>query len=103
MPPRVAEWRGREGCVTLPIGAQPRSASSPIERRPDLDSQPWPMGDKDATCPAAKGKTKFEQETADMARFRGRTRTLLIGQQGRLARERCWDGDASNPAQPHLS
>src|SRR3546814_9648682 len=72
MPPRVAEWSGREGCVTLPIGAQPRSASSPIERRPDLDSQPWPMGDKDATWPAAKGKTKFEQETADMARFGGR-------------------------------
>src|SRR3546814_1884449 len=75
MPPRVAEWSGREGCVTLPIGAQPRSASPPTERRPDIDSQPWPMGDKDATWPAAKGKTKFEQATADMARFGGRTRS----------------------------
>src|SRR3546814_1154969 len=49
MPPRVAEWSGREGCVTLPIGAQPRSASLPTESRPAIDSQPWPMGDKDAT------------------------------------------------------
>src|SRR3546814_1083097 len=37
MPPRVAEWSGREDCVTLPIGAQPRSASPPTERRPDID------------------------------------------------------------------
>src|SRR3546814_18552008 len=99
MPPRVAEWSGREGCVTLPIGAQTRSASSPIKRRPDLDSQPWPMGDKDATWPAAKGKTKLEQATAGMARFGGRTSSLLIVKNGRLALERYWGGHDINTAQ----
>src|SRR3546814_6594167 len=53
---------------------------------------PWPMGDKDATWPAAKGKTKFEQATADMARFGGRTSSLLIVKNGRIALERYWGG-----------
>src|SRR3546814_11858567 len=103
MPPRVAEWSGREGCVTLPIGAQPRSASPPTERRPDIDSQPWPMGDKDATWPAAKGKTKFEQATADMARFGGRTSSLLIVKNGRIALERYLGGHDIHTAQRTFS
>ena len=103
MPPRIAEWSGREGCVTLPIGAQPAEAARPVERRPDLDAQPWPMGDKDARWPVSKGQTKFEQATADMARFGGRTSSLLIVKNGRIAHERYWGGHDIHTAQRTFS
>src|SRR3546814_2619429 len=61
------------------------------------------MGDKDATWPAAKGKTKFEQATADMARFGGRPSSLLIVKNGRIALERYWGGHDLHPAQRTFS
>src|SRR3546814_1016095 len=61
------------------------------------------MGDKDATWPAAKGKTKFEQATADMARFGGRTSSLLIVKNGRIALERYWGGHDIHTAQRTFS
>ena len=103
MPPRIAEWSGREGCVTLPIGAEPRPAGQPPERRPNLDGQPWPMGDKGARWPVSKGQAKFEQATADMARFGGRTSSLLIVKNGRIALERYWGGHDIHTAQRTFS
>ncbi|WP_247594795.1 serine hydrolase [Sphingopyxis sp. PAMC25046] len=103
MPPRIAQWRGREGCVTLPIGAESRPAGQPVERRPDLDAQPWPMGDAGARWPASKGQTKFEQATADMARFGGRTSSILIVKNGRIALERYWGGHDIHTAQRTFS
>ncbi|SBV31711.1 Beta-lactamase [uncultured Sphingopyxis sp.] len=102
MPPRIAVWTGREGCVTLPIGARPAETAGAVERRPDLDAQPWPMGDKGARWPV-KGQTKFEQATADMARFGGRTSSLLIVKNGRIALERYWGGHDMHTAQRTFS
>lgn len=103
MPPRIAEWSGREGCVTLPIGAQPGEAARPVERRPDLDAQPWPMGDKDARWPVPKDKTKFAHATMDMAKFGGRTSALLIVKNGRIAHEHYWGGHDVHTAQRTFS
>ncbi|HWV60517.1 MAG TPA: serine hydrolase [Sphingopyxis sp.] len=103
MPPRIAEWSGREGCVTLPIGAKPGPASQPPERRPDLDARPWPMGDKGARWPVPKGQTKFDLATADMAGFGGRTSSLLIVKNGRIALERYWGGHDIHTAQRTFS
>jgi CubicO group peptidase (beta-lactamase class C family) len=92
MPPRIAEWRGRDGCVTLPIGAQPGAAVSPAANRPDLDARPWPVGDKGARWPASKGPARFDLATKDMASFGGRTSSLLIVKNGRIALEHYWGG-----------
>lgn len=103
MPPRIAQWSGRDGCVTLTIGAEPGPASQPPERRPDFDAQPWPMGDKGARWPVPKGQTKFDLATAEMARFGGRTSSLLIVKNGRIALERYWGGHDLHTAQRTFS
>lgn len=102
MPPRIAEWSGRDGCVTLPIGAQ--SAAIPAaERRADLDARPWPIGDKDARRPVPKGKSPFEETARGIDRFGGRTSSLLIVKNGRIALERYWGGHDIHTAQRTFS
>ena len=102
MPPRIAEWSGRDGCVTLPIGAQ--SAALPAaERRADLDARPWPIGDKDARRPIPKGKSPFEETAMGIDRFGGRTSSLLIVKNGRIAFERYWGGHDIHTAQRTFS
>lgn len=103
MPPRIAEWSGREGCVTLPIGAQADETRASSARRPDLDGHPWPMGDKGASRPVPKGMTEFERTAMDMARFGGRTSALLIVKKGRIALERYWGGHDIHTAQRTFS
>ncbi len=53
MPPRIAVWRPSLGCTQLPIGAGAEAAKS-VPRigvtPPNLDAQPWPMGDRNATA-----------------------------------------------------
>ncbi|WP_447952500.1 serine hydrolase domain-containing protein [Sphingopyxis chilensis] len=103
MPPRIAEWNGREGCVTLPIGAQSATTVDPAKRRPNLDAQPWPMGDKGATWPIAQGMSSFERATMNMEAFGGRTSSLLIVKNGRIALERYWGGHDMHTAQRTFS
>lgn len=103
MPPRVAAWTGGNGCVTLPIGAEVRAGDAPAGQRPDFDSRPWPMGDAGARWPVAKGITNFESVTADMASFGGRTSSLLIVKNGRIAFERYWGGHDVHTAQRTFS
>ncbi len=102
MPPRIAEWSGREGCVTLPIGAQP-AAIPGAERRADLDAQPWPIGDKDARRPVPKGMSPFEETATDIARFGGRSSSLLVVKNGRIALEHYWGGHDVHTAQRTFS
>lgn len=102
MPPRIAEWRGREGCVTLPIGARPTGKVAPA-RHPDLDGQPWPVGDKGARWPVSRGMSKFELATTNMAQFGGRTSSLLVIKNGRIALERYWGGHDIHTAQRTFS
>ena len=103
MPPRIAEWNGREGCVTLPIGAQSATTVDHAKRRPNLDAEPWPMGDKCATWPIAKGMSSFERATMNMEAFGGRTSSLLIVKNGRIALERYWGGHDMHTAQRTFS
>ncbi len=103
MPPRVAVWSGREGCVTLPIGAQPVDAVAAVGRRADLDGRPWPLGDKGARWPIPKGMTKFERAVMNMEGFGGRTSSLLIVKKGRISLERYWGGHDLHTAQRTFS
>lgn len=103
MPPRVAAWSGREGCITLPIGARPTEAVPATERRIDLDSRPWPIGDKDAALPVPKAMTKFDRTAMNMASFGGRTSSFLVVKKGRIALEHYWGGHDLHTAQRTFS
>ncbi len=102
MPPRIAEWSGREGCITLPIGARPTTAPK-TDRRPDLDAQRWPMGDKDARAPITRGLTSFDRVATDIASFGGRSSSLLVVKNGRIALEHYWGGHDAHTAQRTFS
>lgn len=103
MPPRIAQWTGRGGCVTLPIGAGPPVGPAPRGSRADLDARPWPMGDADARLPVSGRVTRFERAAMDVARFGGRTSSLLIVRNGRIAFERYWGGHDVHTAQRTFS
>jgi CubicO group peptidase (beta-lactamase class C family) len=102
VPPRIAEWNGRDGCVTLPIGGQP-TAAPPGIGRPDLDAQRWPMGDKDARAPIPRGRTPFDRVATDIASFGGRSSSLLVVKNGRIALEHYWGGHDVHTAQRTFS
>lgn len=102
MPPRIAEWSGREGCVTLPIGAQ-RAAMPATDRRAHLDARPWPIGDKDARRPVPKSKSRFADTATNIDSFGGRTSSLLIVKNGRIAFEHYWGGHDIHTAQRTFS
>ena len=104
MPPRIAQWGGREGCVTLPIGAQPKRVDyHSTARRPDLDAQPWPLGDKGASWPPTRGLARFAMATLDIERFGGRTSSLLVVKNGKIALERYEGGHDIHTAQRTFS
>ncbi|AJA09782.1 beta-lactamase [Sphingopyxis fribergensis] len=103
MPPRIAEWNGREGCVTLPIGAKPADAAVPFEKRPDRDAEPWPLGDKDARAPISRGLTQFDRVATDITSFGGRSSSLLVVKNGRIVLEHYWGGHDVHTAQRTFS
>ncbi|APZ98745.1 serine hydrolase [Sphingopyxis sp. QXT-31] len=87
MPPRIAEWDSREGCVTLPIGAVPRERSDYRPGRPNLDDRPWPLGDAEALAPMPRAPSRYERAVMDAASFGGRTSALLIVKSGKIVVE----------------
>lgn len=104
MPPRIAQWDRTEGCVTLPIGAAATPIAAAVGRdRPDLDDRPWPLGDRDALWPLPGALTPLERALADTGRFGGRTSSLLIVQDGRIAYEDYHDGHDIHSAQRTFS
>ena len=103
MPPRIAEWDGRQGCVTLPIGAAPRERSDYRPGRANLDDQPWPLGDRNALGPRPRNATPLELATLDLARFGGRTSSLLIVRDGKIAVEWYQPGHDLHTAQRTFS
>lgn len=102
MPPRVAQWTGRDGCVTLPIGAVPTPVGEAAARA-NLDGQPWPLGDQGARWPATKGIGKFQLAAQNIDGFGGRTSALLIVKDGRIALETYWGGHGLHTAQRTFS
>ena len=103
MPPRIAEWDSRSGCVTLPIGAQPVKAGASDQQRPNLDARPWPLGDKDARWPIPRAMTPFDRATTNMEVFGGRTSSVLIVKNGKISVERYWLGHDRHTAQRTFS
>lgn len=104
MPPRIAMWDRGEGCVTLPIGASPGRVEGFLNHgRPMLDDQLWPLGDKDAARPRPRSLTAVERATIDMESFGGRSSSLLIVKNGRIAVERYWLGHDLHTAQRTFS
>lgn len=102
VPPRVAQWTGRDGCVTLPIGAVPTPVGEAAARA-NLDGQPWPLGDQGARWPATTGIGKFQRAAQNIDGFGGRTSALLILKDGRIALETYWGGHGSHTAQRTFS
>jgi CubicO group peptidase (beta-lactamase class C family) len=103
MPPRIAQWDSREGCVTLPIGAQSATAEVSNQPRPNLDGRPWPLGDLGASAPMPRSLSPLEAAVMDTPRFGGRTSALLIVRNGKIAVERYQDGHDMHTAQRTFS
>ncbi len=96
LPPRVAAWRPLLGCAQLPIGAS-AEASAHVPRldlaAPDLDSEAWPMGDRNAAARPRGNVRALERAltTAFDRRSYGQgseTTAILIVQDGRIVAER---------------
>jgi CubicO group peptidase (beta-lactamase class C family) len=111
MPPRHAVWRPVLGCVQLPPGAALEAARylprvDENLRAPDLDSQPWPMGDANAMgkLPASQQKaldalmaTAFDDQT-----YGGTTWGVIVLVDGRIVAERYERGfDLHKGSQTH--
>lgn len=99
MEPRIAAWRPGLGCTQLPIGATmdavkllPRMPASVTV--PDLDAQPWPMGDANATAklPAAREKAVsavLDEAFKDQAGlYKGNTWGVVVIKDGKIVAER---------------
>ncbi|MFC7537228.1 serine hydrolase domain-containing protein [Sphingomonas sp. GCM10030256] len=96
MPPRIAVWRPSLGCTQLPIGAGPDAASTlprmPLSP-PNLDMQPWPTGDRQATARpngdaaalAGVVRSAFDRRTYGQG---SETTAILVVQQGKIVSER---------------
>lgn len=111
MPPRHVVWRPVLGCVQLPAGASLDAARflprvDERLRAPDLDRQPWPMGDADATAklPAAQQSAVDALLAAafDGQTYGGTTWGVVIVVDGRIVGERYERGfDLHKGSQTH--
>ncbi|KTE02318.1 serine hydrolase domain-containing protein [Sphingopyxis sp. H115] len=102
MPPRVAQWDSRDGCITLPIGSQgtPPSGTAP---RPNFDDQAWPLGDRSARVGMPEGFPPFADVSTSRDSFGGRTSSLLILKGGRIMSEWYQPGHDLHTAQRTFS
>lgn len=100
MPPRIAKWIGREGCVTLPIGS-PASSAPDVASAPraDHDRSAWPLGERGAARPDAR----FSALGSEIGRLGGRTSSLLVVKDGKIAFEHYWLGHSAHTAQRSFS
>jgi CubicO group peptidase (beta-lactamase class C family) len=99
MQPRIAAWRPGLGCTQLPIGATmdmvkllPRMPES--VKVPNLDAQPWPMGDAKATAQLPSKQTKAVAAVLDDAfrdqegTYKGNTWGVVVIKDGKIVAER---------------
>jgi CubicO group peptidase (beta-lactamase class C family) len=97
MPPRIAAWRPSLGCTQLPIGAT-IDAVAHLSRlpasltHPNFDTQPWPMGDAQATAPLPPApKAALDAVVAkafDGQTYRGITWGVVVIKDGKIVAER---------------
>ncbi len=103
MEPRIAAWRPGLGCTQLPIGATmdavkllPRLPASLAI--PDLDDQPWPMGDANATSKLPAARQKAVNAILDDAfkdqdgNYKGDTWGVVVIKDGKIVAERYAEG-----------
>jgi CubicO group peptidase (beta-lactamase class C family) len=106
LPPRLAAWRPNLGCTQLAIGAG-EDAIAELPRfdaaAPDLDREPWPLGDRDARG-RVHGDSRALTRAVD-AGFDGgfgagsQTTAVLVVQRGRIVAERYREGFGPHVAQ----
>ncbi len=96
MPPRIVVWRNVLGCVQLPAGATLDDAQylpqvSPRLHAPDLDDQPWPVGDRDATAelPSAERAAlgRLVEAAFDGKTYGGITWGVIVVKDGKIVAE----------------
>jgi CubicO group peptidase (beta-lactamase class C family)/mono/diheme cytochrome c family protein len=111
MPPRIAAWRPVLGCAQLPIGASEEAIDHLPRlperfRAPDLDDEPWPLGDRDAIA-ALPGAEAAELDAIveaafDGATYGGTTWAVLVIKRGKIVAERyALDYDMHTSARTH--
>ncbi|MCD9032161.1 beta-lactamase family protein [Luteimonas sp. Y-2-2-4F] len=107
LPPRIAAWRPNLGCAQLPIGAD-ASATAALPRfdapAPDLDAQPWPLGERDATAPVRGDARALDAALAAAFDASGfgeghATTAVVVVQGGKIVAERYREGFGPHVAQ----
>lgn len=97
MPPRIVVWRPVLGCVQLPIGAsiEDKAYLPQVEasiRPPNLDAEPWPLGDRDAVIDLPPGRHASLGRVVDAAfdgsTYGGRTWGVIVVNGGKIVAER---------------
>jgi CubicO group peptidase (beta-lactamase class C family) len=90
---RTAVYSGDQGCAILPRGhSGVHFTPVAVPRRlPDAASQPWPMGDKDATAPLPDGVDRAAVDDAldwGFAQTAHNTRAIVAVYRGKIVGER---------------
>ncbi len=97
MPPRIVVWRPVLGCVQLPAGATLDDAKHLPQvtdrvRAPNLDDQPWPTGDRDATATLPPSQKSALDRLVDAAfdgkTYGGITWGVVVVKDGKIVAER---------------
>jgi CubicO group peptidase (beta-lactamase class C family) len=97
MPPRIVVWRNVLGCVQLPAGATLEDTKylpqvSGRVRAPNLDDQPWPTGDRNATAELPSSQKSAMDRLVDAAfdgkTYGGNTWGVIVVKDGKIVAER---------------
>ncbi|WP_084419749.1 serine hydrolase domain-containing protein [Henriciella litoralis] len=108
MPPRYAVFRPNMGCTQLPIGADLTIADNltpwPADlETPNLDDQPWPMGDVDAAAEIDADSKAALEAVLDVAfedqagKYKGDTWGVAIVKDGKIIAERYAEDEGYGP------
>jgi CubicO group peptidase (beta-lactamase class C family) len=95
LPPRLAQWAPRTGCVLQPIGRAvapwPSSSSNTPLPAPG-DARPWPMGDGGIAPRPSPALATTIGRAFDRTTYKGETVGVVVVRDGRIIAERYADG-----------